>query len=456
METKLLELIGEPLRGQADWLRRRHGLTESGAAVTALTAVLCAVGPSHCVLNPVDLTALPASASFVLVGTPVMHVQAAANVVLDPIRQWIHTRIAKDGKPGLRRVRLRIADLHEQLLQQEFLLRTTIPQPRPGIEPFLMAENERKERQAEVENTCREIRGRIKDELFRLTPMVMVDDAPIRHLMDPCALAHDGGVLAVSISGRAIRAWTQARRGEKAELARLLGNSWLGLHDAFPSTVSALVVTDPTGAKVMIGDADLTGTGVADELLFISALGSEPKTDILVELADDISEQWTTGLQAMIDARIAGSRVDHQLCPDALTRFQRFLNEDVKSPEFRGLERSPPTVLKMALLAHCATRRDEADIDTGTLEFAIALSEAVAASDTGSRAAPKEEVIDTDLDAIVAKLRLRGPLRWRQLLRSCHYHKAAPLIRVLEHGIATGRIRRDGDLYDVVEEEKTS
>ena len=92
------------------------------------------------------------------------------------------------------------------------------------------------------------------------------------------------------------------------------------------------------------------------------------------------------------------------------------------------------------------------------MEFACALATTVSIGDlqfvnriqspSVAETASREQKMIT---ALITKLRLRGPLRWRELLRSQRVQKAEPLEKLLSQAIAAGLIRREGDLYQAID-----
>ena len=143
-------ILDEPLRGHVDWLRRRHGLNQTGALLAALAPVLAAIGASRRILNPIDYAFVPAAMNLVLVGAGPLH--AAVNLSLEPLRQWMLARV----EPG-NRVRLRIADLHQDLNHVDLLMR--VPVPAAGIS---MTEEELKARRLVFRNQPMSASGAVK------------------------------------------------------------------------------------------------------------------------------------------------------------------------------------------------------------------------------------------------------------------------------------------------------
>lgn len=462
-----LHVLGAPLRSQVDWLQRRHGLSPVGASLAALSGLLCATGPSRRILNPLDLSFLPPAMSLVLIGSPALHVRAAVNLGLDPLRQWMLHHLGEAGVVGSRRARLRIGELHEQLTQKDFLLRNAVQPMRPGIDPNLALEKELEANRRKFILEREAIIRRIHEESFRLAPSFLCDDASLRRLLDPIRLAHDAAVLAVSTSGHAATAWSRASRAEKAAFARLLITSWRGLPCAggeVPShpLLSSLTVTDPAGARTLHGDPELAVTGVVDELFFVPTLEPGVVADLDAACDSEVIEQSITSLQALITARVGGIRVDHQFSAEAVRRFQGFLDTSMGAAEAdessaARWEQAPALCLKLALLVHVGSPdRDEQEIGTDAVEFAAALATAICQNTIDFTRARQDALVpartdEAEVEALVNKLRLRGPLRWRQMLRGRRDQKTDVLVALLDKAITAGRIRRDNDLYHAVE-----
>jgi hypothetical protein len=127
--------------------------------------------------------------------------------------------------------------------------------------------------------------------------------------------------------------------------------------------------------------------------------------------------------------------------------------------EARRLERTPVLALKLATLVHAISPDfEEAAIGAQTAEFACALASAVSVCDiqfsnqmqrksADGRTCPGQK----EITALVAKLKLRGPLRWHDLLRSQRVQKAEPLLHLLDKAVTAGLICKVGDLFQVTE-----
>jgi len=199
--------------------------------------------------------------------------------------------------------------------------------------------------------------------------------------------------------------------------------------------LSNIIVTDLRGVEALRDDRDLTS--VCSEVLFVPAV-TPGAADLYA--VPDLVDQWVTGLQELISSRIRGEIIDYRLAAPAVARFSRYLESE--PGERHAL------CLKAALLAHCGSQRDQPEIDEETVEFAIALSTSISRSPE----IPRRSIREDELEALIAKVRLRGPLRWRELLRGRHLQRADPLVSLLDQAISSGRLRREGDLYYAVDD----
>lgn len=468
------ELLATPSRDYFQWVQRRYGLTAAGACMASLASILCAVGTSHRVICPVDFAFLPAAYSAVLHGAIGLHIKGAVNLSLAPIREWISQRIGKGGKGLLGQARMHIAELHELLIQNDFLLQNAKSPPIPGTERFMMSEGDPEVRRSEIESQRKIILQQIEGHAFRLAPHLLADNTAMRQLLHPELLSHDGSVMHAS-GCHAVTTWCHATKAQKAELSRLLVNSRQGTFAAgeegpVRQSLSNLIATDTADARRLLADRELTRCGVTGELFFVDALSAETTCDLSAEPPEETVEQWTSCMGTLTDIRITGQTVNHQLEPAASEHFESFHRGIVaqagRSPveEARRLERGPILCLKLAVLLHVASPgRDEAAIPKTTVQFAAALTDAVCTSDldyfraskrktAAINSAPEKE--DRELEGLVTKLRLRGPLRWRELLRGCHAQQSEPFAKLLQKAVDSGRVGKSGELYHAIEQRK--
>ena len=464
-----LDLLVHPLRGHVDWVRRRYGLDPVVACLTTLISVGCACGPGRQILSPVDDSFLPPALGVVFHGA-VMHLGAAVNLSLDPLRRWLLNRLGPPDKREVRRVRLQLADLHRERTYLELQLANG--GPKPAASPFGMIDPKeaaklREQTRAKLAGTL----GQIEATTSLLLPHVLADDAPLTQLLAPGRLSLDGAVLAASLSGDAVAAWSGASGADKVALARLLGLAWHGWPKAGDEQtharplLSVALVTDPEGARTLWNDRNLAGV---NRHLFLVGNETEPVFDLDVDPDADAGDFYAT-LSPLITTRLEGRTVDHHLNKAATAHFQAFLNRTLAgtkllpSDEAHRQERAPVLGLKLALLIHAVSPAQAEDtIDVPTVEFGLRLAEATCARDLDftrglvSVTAPPDDPTtntpeDRKLSDLVEKLKLRGPLRWRSLIRSGHVQKEAPLRKLLVKGIEAGLIHQEGDLYSAVE-----
>ncbi len=463
-----LDLLSQPLRGQVEWVQRRYGLDLVSACMATLVSVVCACGPSRRILNPIDDSFLPPAMSVVLHGDA-MHLGAAVNLSLDPSRRWLLNRIGRPDKRDLRRSRLHLADLHRERSHLKRQLQTDGFAPPAG--PFgVRDEKEVTKLREKTRGALEAVLNEIESTTFLLLPHVLADDARVAQLLTPGRLALDGAILAASLSGEAVTAWSTATGPEKAALARLLSLSWCGWPQAGDEEthacplLSAALVTAPDEARLLWNDKALAGV---NRHLFFIGQDANPAFDLGAELDGNAGDFCHSALQSLIEARLEGRRVDHHLNAAATTHFQAFLNQAVTearllpSNQARRLERAPVLALKLALLVHMASpAQGEETIDVPTVEFACRLADAVCARDLdfvlqNVAVSPLEPgsppQLDAPLSTLVARLKRCGPLLWDPLLRGCRIQKAAPLKELVARGIAAGVIRIEGDLYCAVE-----
>ena len=464
-----LDLLAQPLLGHVGWVRRRYGLDPVSACLTTLISVGCACGPSRSILSPVDDSFLPPAFGVVFHGEA-MHLGAAINLSLDPLRRWLMARLGPPDKREVRRARLRLADLHRDRIHLELQLGNCEPEP-VAFQFGAMDPKEAAKLREETRARLEAILGEIESTTFLLLPHVLADDAPVAQMLAPGRLALDGAVLAASLSGDAVSTWTGATGPEKAALARLLSLSWRGLPQAGDEQtharplLSAALVADTEGARTLWQDA---GLAKVNQHLFFVGTDVEAAFDLDAEPDEDTGD-FCTALKPLITARLEGRFMNHQFNKAAKAHFQAFLSRTLvqakerSSHEAHRLERAPMLVLKLALLVHAVSPgQGEETIDTPTVEFACRLADAMCSQDlklvrrsasltaslVGSAVDTRE---DRKLSDIVEKLKLRGPLHWRKLIRTGHVQKEAPLRKLLVKGIEAGLIHREGDFYNAVE-----
>ena len=453
--TELTVALPEPLQAQVEWLRRRHGLDEVTASLMALSAVLGACGASRRLLNPADLTTVAPSMALVISGsTP--RLASALNLVVDPIRQWMLRRIGNPDRRQDNQRRLEIAGLHEQLVHLNLTLERALQPPPPGMERMMLDQGELRERVRGIEAERDAVSEKIEDRAFRLAPYFLVDDPPLAALLDPGKLCLDGGLLHLSTGGDWISAIRRQPGRMKAELSGLLARSWRGLPDHHDDrhvrpTVSSLIVVNPQEADALWG-RELTRYHLPDQFFHVADT-SDAGFDLDADCPDD--EPWTAGIQALVNTRLKSEVINYQLSAEAVSLYQAQLN-GISAPPSRSAERRALLTLKLALLIHLASaRRDQLEIGDDTFkagcELAARVCEATAES-IRQREVPRRSARPGGVERLIATLKRRGPLTWRQLLRSSHSQKARTLRGQLNKAIKSGRIFQEGGLYGLTTE----
>ena len=453
------EAIPQPFRAQVELLKRRYGLNEVTASLTALSAVLGACGGSRRILNPADLTALAPSLSIVIAGSS-LHLGSALNLVVDPVRQWILQRIGKPDRRGDNQRRLEIAALYEQLVHVDVTVAQARQPPAPGMERLMYDEGQQAHRLREIEAERDAILENIEDRAFRLAPFLLADDPTPAALLDPGKLCLDGAVLHVSTAGRDwISALRRAPSAMKADLASLLARSWRGLPDSGSDHhvcpfLSSIIIVDQ-GADDLWG-RELTRYGLPDQYFHVTD-ASDASFDLHAGCEDVDGDLWTGALQVMVNTRLRGDITYYHLSPDAVALYEVQLNALIRAAPVEGkiAERWALLSLKTTLLIHLAsTAREEVEIGAETLaagsELALKVCEATSQFIRQRRASAPSAEKSGGVERLVATLKRRGPLRWRQLLQSSHSQKAKPLRTRLNQALKEGRVRKEGELYVAV------
>jgi hypothetical protein len=272
----------------------------------------------------------------------------------------------------------------------------------------------------------------------------------------------DRALFNCSPTGQAVHLLQGLRANDRREVLRLLDAGWRGESLVLgPETLLGVTVSNLW--KVSRDDLGEVFSQKAQHSLatFFVIDAVELEADLSVaSLAPGKEDAWWANLiQAAFKLRTLQDRFEHALDSDATAMFVNFYNRNRR--EIRDLPEAlrlfaalwPDQVLKLVLLMHIAgDNPDEKLISAGTLETAFALLHRLGVAQLQfAEALPpaNQPTWELEIEKMVAKIKIHGPQRKRDLFRRFNgqnYSKLEPvLVRCLEKNL----LRAEGELLQL-------
>ena len=317
------------------------------------------------------------------------------------------------------------------------------------------------------------ILGKIAELGFVLRPHLIAEDLSIRQLLQPQELSCDGSVASVSLDGSAGSRLRNASRNQLVDLAALAIRTCQARFRACAiqapeSSAICCWLMEESDVGFILGDPIIRSTGIPRAFLFVEAAAPNPEH----QYGGIMSEQTCDGLNATVNGcweyRLAGKHAIVLPNGDATANFMAHADKRCKQlsrfgAAAEGVPAFCPSMLhKVALLLHLARHRGSAkglekSIDEGTVRAAVDITDAALASHLdlcaryGARGSQSpQEDNRTEIELVIARLRVRGPLSARELARTFHRRKTGEIKNLVAAAIEAGIVRENAGKYALI------
>lgn len=436
----------------------QYDISPVGCVVLPLSVISAIAGPVYWIEARGGLS-VPAPFSNLFLGVAgSMHRTAADDVYLIPrgLLGGASFRPISDRKATNR--------LYRQLLSQLAAVNADIEKtqkqatgPKGGLEQSPSRLDDLLKLQAAAKEA---IRGFIS----KHPPLLLAEGGNLETLLTPGEHCYDATMHHVSTSGGAISRLIAAPARVLSDLSDLAANVFIPqLQSTAVTTVhrdmlSHSIFANEHQTRQVLTSKPLQNSGFLDSFLVTDLRNPHPLShDIQLDGSDPWGE-FTSIIERLLAARSAMETSLFEISGEAANIFADYLDQRHPVAISLGaacpaiLDRLGPLVQKIALGLHLARGRFEVkEVDPATVTSACTLVDALVAShlDTmaepsGPEAAlPAPEGVDTQIEIIVTKLRIRGRLTQRELARTFHRQSADKWMPALSRAIELGRVARD-------------
>jgi len=306
---------------------------------------------------------------------------------------------------------------------------------------------------------------------FIQRPHFITESHGLAHLLRPRELSGDGAVVSLDFDGMAGSRLRNAPRNQLVNLAALLMRTW-SLQSRPPCAVSMLEestsclwLLERSDVELILGDPAILCSGIHRPFLLCEATEPHARNlagGIFPELAEN---GFDTSVHDCWGYRFAGKYGTVLLDNNATTILMRHVSARCKElPRFgnaaEGVAACLPTLVhKVALLLHMARHQGvakalERKIGEGTVRAANGISDAVIATHldlcrkhAARNPACNEAACGSEVELIIARLRVRGPLSARALARTFHRLKVEDLKPMLTAAVESGIVQQNEGKY---------
>jgi hypothetical protein len=457
----------------AEALISDFGLAPHAAALLPLAAIGAAVGPACWAGTPEALAVCP-QFNIAFVGRPGSRVRDAVRMFFTTPCALVKDARARQQARGIDEIQQEItgllahlcgarADGKESVLSSDgmALLRSCV-EARPK-QPERSAKDDAESWQ------------KIRDLSLLLRPDLVTEDTDLRRLLSPRQMAFDGVVTSLSLDGAAVPRLRAASRSLLMETASLAARVWQPQfrrdqqHEPGDDYVARLWVLRESDTAEMLADDSIRRSGLCGSMLFADASSGGPLKcggGLPPESAwDDFTK---TALQCWY-YRLSGHQALLSLSVDAMVKCYSFIESRCQRLVELGMlaeglpEHLPTLLVKLAQLLHIARHQGAGDawktrIDTTTINTAARLADALIASHLDivvrhghPRTHGHPKAVSSEIELVTTRLLVRGPLPFRDLMRSLHRVNARELERMLAAAMAAGAVAKEGDRFKVVD-----
>ncbi len=460
-----LELFADPqgsnlVSAYSRELHARYGISEVCALAINLTVLSGAIGPTRTIKNPLG-GVLPSALNLMVCCPANTAVRRAAKIAMAQFQAKIDEKIRahhEKGSKHRRRVRMELEQACEGAMAN---LQHPPELPRHPYSGPLPREEADKQNLTAALETAEQV-GRVMQEFeVEEHPWLLSDGLSLREIRDWQKSSFDRGIFNLSPDGNALHILKTRRSDEQCMILRFLKSAWHG--ESF--IMGSETLPDPVVSNLwMLGGGEIAralqemrASGLSETFLLADPL--DTFTELTAEsltASSQTAQQWQALIQKVWDARVTQERTRHNLTGVALNLFTDFCNETNKRVQdlpkhLQGFAVTwPDQLLKIALLLHTASKQAQVpSLDPYTIEQAVLLmkhlgDEQLRIADAAKLSSPCS--LDAEIEVMVAKIRLHGPLSKRDVFRRYNHQSYERLEPVLAECIERELIRRDGDL----------
>ncbi len=447
----------------SELLTRQHGLCPDAATAISLAVLSAAIGPGRTLKNPLGGLVSVAFNVVVEDGHGARTQRAAFQTVL-PFKQWVTRKIVAHQEKGNKH--LRQTRMERELEYAQALHRLHYPpeKPRDPLTVPLPAEVRKKEALDAATDEAEKVAARCSYFEFEERPFLMIDGLSARDLPTLPQRAFDGALLNFSPYGDAIRHLETMRSQDRREVLRYLVAAWHGQpYLAGAGTIPSPVVTNlwlaaPGDTTKAWRNPAIAASGLPGTFLLVTNHdGPEPDGEASADAP--AMENWHRLIEVVIGERIRGETAGYELSEPATERFLEFRTRTLvqQSADTSGpADWWPEQLLKITLLLHLATLRPEVpqQIDLTTMEAAIGVMERLGSAQVralAATAAPAQD-FDAQIELMVARVRVKGPMPKWKLYKGFHSHRAEVMEPLLARCFERNLLRMDNDLVQLADE----
>ena len=452
--------LDNPLLDFAEFLSRRYAVEMDAAIAILLTALAGTVGPARLIVNPLG-GCLPGSLNVLVFGEgdpPGLDAMRRATAGLLEVAQLHGDSHRVKGQQGLRRERIHIERCAEELRTK--LRNAEADEAALRLDPWALPKFRTKER-VQLDADAEAARVRLLYLEIEERPWLMSDGLGPNEIRELSTRSFDRSLLNYSPSGHAWRSLLNWKASVQSEMLHVLSAGWRGDPVVMAGeTVYGIVISNlwRIDSNSDFGRiASVRKNPLWDTFLFADIRDTE--TDIDSTLLEVSAEDawWDLRVQKLFELRPFKEPFHHKLTAEAREIFLRFYNDHRRQilslPQDlqRFATRRPEQALKMALLLHLASDTPDADvIEPDVMQAGVDLATRIGHKGLRSAAtlfATPPVVIEVEVERMVAKLRIHGPQRKRDLFRRYNSQDYSRLEPLLMKAIEAKVIKSDGEFF---------
>ena len=438
-------------------IQRRHGISPDAATLIALATLSAAAGPRRTIKNPLG-GAVPATLNVAVEHAVRAPAQRAACQAVSPVQQWIARKIAANQEKGAKHLRQLRMELELDCARAADSLRCPLEKPRELLTIPIPVGERKKEALTEAVGEAERLAERLHLFEFEERPFVVADGLAAQDIPAIPQRAFDGALLNFSPGGDALRQLEAMRVAERREVLRYLVAAWhgkpfvAGTHTILHPSVTNLWLLEAGDTTRMLRNPLIAASGLAETFLMVT---SDTPVDVDIEsfAATAAEDDWRDLIDVVFGERIIGDACEHRLSEEAVQRFLQFhanTARDQSAGRGRFAAWWPEQVLKISLLLHLDSVHEQlpAEIDVATLEAAITIVERLGAAQLqviATVTSPRPSV-DAEIEVMVAKIRVNGPMAKWNLFRRYHVQRAEVMEPILARCCERNLLRIEGDL----------
>jgi len=457
-----------PLHKTARLLSDQFSLSPETALLLCLTPIAAVTGPSRQIQNPWEL-ALPSNLHLILTGDSLFNTRAALNHVFSGLLTQVRSQVEKQASitPYKRDTALAEAFLNfEEAKAAERKVYEKIKRRDSGEQLYLTEAielNSGTPLEIRLKNAADKVqqqRSSVGELHQQSRPAYLAEALPPQEYDNLKKLSFDGGVMNLDPEGVAIgqllsTTQTLRRNAARALAAAFDGRTTVRRGKAIPSpSLSTISAPDTQLAWRVFGHPELHAQNLPRCLLLVD-VGEEPQRSGPSPNFSQREIPLAGVLAELMRLRREGADVIHHLTPKAVDAFTAFGAETATlaaegGPLIRDyISAWPSYALKFALHLHLgAGKHRQIEIGAEVIEEACNLirligSRMVLSLSCRQLLDRKQMELEAEIELMVTKVRMKGPITRRELSRTYACQKTAFIEPVLLRALERGSVREE-------------